>query len=212
MKAWLAALAVLAIGGLYFWSQHRGMSLADQVAHLPTADGIFVVADGAVVRKIGGEAGGEEDEFQDFVSRTGFDYRQDLDRLVAVIGEPHSYYVAAGRFDWKKISTYAGNCVKGVCSMPASQPGKWISLMQLNSGAIAVAVSTNQLAVGEMEAKRKPVVEFEDLPFFVKGKGRHFARWGLSGEEQVEVRLAGEELELKAGTVTRRIPLGKIFE
>ena len=212
VKAWLVAIVIVALGGLYFWTQQRGMSLAEQVSHLPSNDGIFVIADGAVVKKIAGEAGGEEAEYQEFVQKTGFDYRRDLERLVAVIGEPHSYYVVKGKFDWAKISSYVGSCVKGVCSMPASQPGKWISLMQLSSGAVAIAVSPKQLAVGEMEASRKPVVEWSEAPFLVRGRGRHFARWGLSGEEIVEARLIEGAIELKAGAVTRKLPLGKIFE
>ena len=206
------AVSILALGGFYFWTQQRGMSLAEQVSHLPSSDGIFVIADGAVVKKIAGEAGGEEAEYREFVEKTGFDYRRDLERLVAVIGEPHSYYVVKGKFDWAKISSYVGSCVKGVCSMPASQPGKWISLMQLSSGTVAIAVSPKQLAVGEMEASRKPVVEWSEAPFLVRGRGRHFARWGLSGEEMVEARLSEGAIELKAGAVTRKLPLGKIFE
>jgi len=209
---WLVVILVLGVGAVYFWSQRRGMSVAEQVSHLPTSDGIFVIAEGAVVKKIAGEAGGEEAEYKEFVDKTGFDYRRDLDRLVAVIGEPHSYYVVSGRFDWKKISAYVGSCVKGVCSMPASQPGKYISLMQLGSGAIAIAVSPKQFAVGEMEAVRKPVVEYSEAPFLLKGRGRHFARWGLSGEEMVEARLTQDAIELKSGAVTRKLPLGKIFE
>jgi len=212
VKAWLFAIGLLALGALYFWSQHRGMTLAEQVSHLPSSDGIFVIADAAVIKKIAGDAASEEAEYKDFVTKTGFDYRRDMDRLVAVIGETNSYYVVTGRFDWAKISAYVGTCVKGLCSMPASQQGKWISLMQLGSGAIAISVSPKQLAVGEMEAIRKPVVDWSEVPFLVKGRGRHFARWGLSGEEMVEVKLAGDALELKAGTVTRRLPLGKIFE
>jgi hypothetical protein len=212
VKAWVLALGLLALGALYFWSQNKGMSLAEQVSHLPSGDGIFVIADAAVIKKIAGDAAVEEAEYKDFVAKTGFDYRRDLTRLVAVIGEPNSYYVVTGRFDWTKISAYVGTCVKGVCSMPASQEGKWISLMQLGSGAIAISVSPKQLAVGEMEAVRKPVVEWSEVPFLIKGRGRHFARWGLSGEEPVEVKLAGDALELKAGSITKRLPLGKIFE
>jgi hypothetical protein len=213
VKAWgLAAALLLVLAGYFWWRQDTGMTLREQVMHLPTSDGIFVVAEGAVVRKIAGEAGGEEAEYRDFVTRTGFDYRRDLDRLVALIGEPHSYYVAVGRFDWPRIAAYAGNCVKNVCSLPASQPGKWISLMPLGTRALAVAVSPNQLAVGQMEKRREPLLEFTQAPFLVKGKAKHFARWGLAGEDLVEIRLAGDELELKTGGATRRLPVAKIFE
>ena len=212
MKKWLPALVLLAMGALYFYTRQRGMSLAEQVAHLPGSDGIFIIADAAVVKKIAGDAGSEEADYRDFVEKTGFDYRRDLDRLVAVIGEKNNYFVVTGRFDWPKIAAYAGNCAKGICSMAASQPGKWISLMALGNGAVAIAVSPNQLAVGEMEVARKPLVEWSDVPLLVKGRGRHFSRWGLSGEEMVEVRLVGDALELKAGAVTKRLPLAKIFE
>ena len=212
VKKWLPALILILMGVLYFWTRPRGMSVAEQVAHLPSGDGIFVIADSTVLKKIAGDAGGEEPDYRDFVAKTGFDYRRDLDRLVAVIGETNSYFVVVGRFDWPKIAAYSGNCIKGVCSMPASQPGKWISLMQLGPGAVAIAVSPNQLAVGEMEASRKPLVEWSDVSFLVKGRGRHFSRWGLSGEEKVEVKLAGDALELKAAGVTRLLPLAKIFE
>ncbi len=212
MKAWVWVFGLFALGALYFWSQNRGMSLAEQVSHLPSGDGIFVIADSAVVKIIAGDAASEDEEYKDFVAKTGFDYRRDMDRLVAVIGEPTSYYVVTGRFDWAKISAYVGTCVKGLCSMPASQDGKWISLMQLGSGAVAISVSPKQLAVGDMEAVRKPLVEWSEVPFLIKGRGRHFARWGLSGEELVEVKLAGDALELKTGALTKRLPLGKIFE
>ncbi len=212
LKIWLAVASAIALAIAFLYGWNRPMSVAEQVSHLPSAEGIFVITDGAVLRKIAGEAGTEEADYKEFVTKTGFDFRRDLHRLVAVIGEPHSYYIATGRFDWTKISAYAGNCVKGVCSMPASQPGKWISLMQVGRSAVAIAVSPNQLAVGEMENTRKPVVESSDVPFLVRGRAKHFARWGLSGEEMVEARLTPDAIELKAGALSRRLPLGKIFE
>jgi hypothetical protein len=84
--------------------------------------------------------------------------------------------------------------------------------MPLGTRALAVAVSPNQLAVGQMEKRREPLLEFTQAPFLVKGKAKHFARWGLAGEDLVEIRLAGDELELKTGGATRRLPVAKIFE
>lgn len=212
VKVWWMIGSLVGCAVFLLWIQRDQMDLAEQVGHLPTGDGIFLLIEGPVVKQIAGQAGGEEAEYKEFVEKTGFDFRRDLDRLVAVIGEPDSYYIATGRFDWAKISAYVGNCAKGVCSMAASQPGKWISLMKLPNGAIAIAVSPNQLAVGKTEAVRKPVVAYQDAPFLMRGKGRHFARWGLSGEQMVEARLSQEALVLQAGSVTRTIPLKKIFE
>jgi len=212
VKAWWIVGAVMACGAFYFLIQRDQMKLVEQVGHLPTDDGIFLLIEGPVVKQLAGQAGGEEAEYKEFVEKTGFDFRRDLDRLVAVIGEPDSYYIATGHFDWAKISAYVGNCVKGVCSMAASQQGKWISLMQLPNGGLAIGVSPNQLAVGKAEAVRKPLVEYKEVPFMMRGRGRHFSRWGLSGEEMVEARLSQEDLVLQAGSVTRSIPLKKIFE
>lgn len=211
-KVWLVVAGVILAGAGFFYLQNRGVSLDEQLAHLPSDDGIFLVADGAVIRQVAGAAGGEEQDYKDFVDRTGFDFRRDLDRLVAVIGEPHAYYLASGRFNWAKISAYAGNCVKGVCSLPASQPGKWISLMQLREGLIAIAVSTNQLEVGKMEATRKPLLVATDTPFLMRGRGRHFARFGLSGDMLVEARLTPDALVLSAGGITHNIPLAKLLQ
>lgn len=212
IKVWLAVAGVILAAAGFYYLQNRGVSLSDQLAHLPSDDGIFLVADGAVIRQVAGQAGGEEADYRDFVEKTGFDFRRDLDRLVAVIGDPHAYYLASGRFNWAKISAYAGNCVKGVCSLPASQPGKWISLMQLREGLIAIAVSTNQLEVGKMEAARKPLFTVTDTPFLMRGKGRHFARFGLSGDMLVEARLTPDALVLSAGGITRNIPLTKLLQ
>lgn len=202
---------MLAALGLLWW-QRQSVGAAELAAHLPTNEGIYVVMDGAVVRQIAGKAGIEEADYLDFVQKTGFDYRKDLVRMVAVIGEPDGHYVIEGRFDWKKISAYAGSCVKAVCSMPASQPGKWISLMMLQPNVLAIAVSPKQLAVGEMEARRKPLVDVVEVPFLVKGKAKYFSRLGLSGDSMVEASLKGDSLEIKAGSVTHNLPLGKLFE
>ncbi len=211
MKRWLPALAVLALGATWFWSQRRTMPLSEQVRHLPSSDGVLVIADGAVINKIAGPGGNEEQDYRDFVAKTGFDFRRDLERLAAVIGNTDSYYVVTGRFDYAKLSAYAGTCVKTVCSLPASQRDKWISFMPLGSNAIAIAVSPRQLAVADMEASRPPLVAWREVPMMIRGQGKHFSRFGLSGEEWVEANVSGDALELKAGAVTKRIPLSEIL-
>ena len=188
------------------------MPLSEQVRHLPSSDGILVIADGAVVRKIVGPGGNEEQEYRDFVDKTGFDFRRDLDGIAAVIGTTDSFYVVTGRFDYAKLSRFAGTCVKTVCSMPASQPGKWISFLPLGDNAIAIAVSPRQLAVADMEASRPPLVSWRETPFLIRGQGKQFARWGLSGDEWVEANISGDALELKAGSIVKRIPLSEVLQ
>ena len=189
----------------------RTMPLSEQVRHLPSNDGILVIVDGAVINKIAGPAGNEEQEYREFVTKSGFDFRHDLTRIAAVIGNTDSYFVVTGHFDFAKLSAYAGTCVKSVCSMPASQPGKWISFFPLGANAIAIAVSPRQLAVADMEASRSPLVDWREVPLMIRGQAKHFSRWGLSGDEWVEANISGDALELKAGSTTKRIALSKIL-
>src|SRR5262249_18403043 len=62
-----------------------------------------------------------------------------------------SYFTVRGRFDWKKLSAYAkaegGDCQRSVCSMPASDAGRYISFYPLNSSVLALATSTEQRGV-----------------------------------------------------------------
>lgn len=213
VRKWL--LVSLALGLILLacslWAP--GLSAAEQARYLPTAEGIYIQLDSSVLRLFAGLPGTEENEYLDFVTKTGFDYRRDLDRLLAVVGPQGNYFAVTGRFDWNRITAYAGNCLKGLCTLPASQPGKWISLMMPRPGLLVIAVSTNQLAVGAMEKPLpKALVPWTNAPFFVTGSGKYFAPWGLSGESPVQVRLDGDAVVLTQGDITRRIDWRKILE
>ncbi len=213
VRKWL--LVSLALGLILLacslWT--KGLSTAEQARYLPTAEGIYIQLESPVLRQLAGLPGAEENDYLDFVAKTGFDYRRDLDRLLAVVGPQGNYFAVTGRFDWNRIAAYAGNCLKGVCTLPASQPGKWISLMMPRSGLLVIAVSSNQLAVGAMEKPQpKALVPWTDNPFYVIGSGKYFAPWGLSGETPVQVRLDGDAVVLSQGAITRRIDWRKILE
>ncbi len=114
MKKWIwgSVAAGLLLMAYARWGGE--LSAAEQVRYLPTAEGIFVQIEGPVIRQLAGLPGNEEKDFVEFVEKTGFDYRRDLDRVVAVIGPGGNFFAVKGRFNWPRIAAYAGNCVKEV--------------------------------------------------------------------------------------------------
>lgn len=109
---------------------------------------------------IAGSKASEEADYRAFVEQTGFDYRNDLDAVAAVFLHGDVYLAAKGRFDWNRLSKYAqaqqGQCLNGVCNMPASQPNRYISFYQVNSKVLAFAVSSafrgvTMVAAGESQ-------------------------------------------------------------
>ena len=97
----------------------------------------------------------EDPDYQAFVRATGFDYRNDLDRAAVAFSNEGSFFVVKGRFDWKKLETYAvaqgGACEKRLCHMPGSTPERKISFCPLQSNLMALAVSSDGFAASRLE-------------------------------------------------------------
>jgi hypothetical protein len=91
-----------------------------------------------------------EPDYKQFVSGTGFDYRRDLDSLVASFSRSGTYFIARGHFDWARLREYAarqgGSCYQDLCRVQGSKPERHISFLPLRKDAIALAVSSNDLA------------------------------------------------------------------
>src|SRR5205809_5100304 len=89
--------------------------------------GVFELLSGPVVE--------EEPEYKTFVEKTGFDYRRDLDHAYISFPSDGVYFLAQGRFDWKRLEAYAreqgGGCSSGLCRMPGSQPSRKISFFMV---------------------------------------------------------------------------------
>ena len=102
-----------------------------------------------------------EPDYRKFVDATGFDYKRDLDFVVASFSTSGNYYIARGRFNWPKLRAYAaqqgGGCYQDLCRMPGSTPERRISFLPLRSDAIAVAVSTYDLAASRLVNAGAPV-------------------------------------------------------
>jgi len=108
--------------------------------------GIFEMLSGRVVE--------EEPEYKTFVEKTAFDYRRDLDHAFISFHSSGVYFLVRGRFDWKRLETYAreqgGGCLNGLCRMPGSLPSRKISFFPLQSNLMAMAVSESESAATRM--------------------------------------------------------------
>ena len=96
-----------------------------------------------------------EPEYKQFVDATGFDYKRDLDLVAVSFSGSGTYMIARGRFDFPKLEAYAksqgGNCYQRLCRMQGSKPERRISFLPLRDDAIALAVSTDDLAAAKLE-------------------------------------------------------------
>jgi hypothetical protein len=152
-----ALLAAAGAGGLtWFLSTTGDSSARTLLGALPPRGGTLIYLDVAAIRKSGflklfsGSQAGSESEYRKFVEQTGFDYERDLDALAVETTAEGTYYAAAGDFHWGKLEAYVrangGTCQERLCRMPASQPGRHISLYEMGGGTLAIAVATDPYA------------------------------------------------------------------
>jgi len=158
----LASTAVL-ITAVVCLNVYRSTGLSTQLdllARLPNEPAAVFSADFATLRR-GGLLNSRsfplEPEYKSFVDGTGFDYRRDLDLVVASFSHSGNFFVARGRFDWAKLRKYAiqqrGSCYDELCRVQGSTPERRISFLPLGENVIALAVSTDDLAATRL---RKP--------------------------------------------------------
>jgi hypothetical protein len=124
---------------------------------------------------VAGSKAVESSEYRDFVARSGFDYRRDLDSILAAFMDGDEFVLAEGRFDWEKLSAYAessrGGCENAVCWLPAEKPGKRISFTQIRAGLLAMAVSSGRLESRAMVRGRRPPLSPPDQPVWISIPG-----------------------------------------
>jgi hypothetical protein len=114
--------------------------------------GVFDLLSGPVVEV--------EPEYKTFVEKTAFDYRRDLDHAYIAFPTDGVYFLAQGRFDWKRLEAYAreqgGGCSSGgLCRMPGSLPTRKISFFMLRSNLLALAVSPDESAAAKMNDRAR---------------------------------------------------------
>ena len=163
-RAWLLILLILALCGLTLWGviwyRSRSLSPAAMLKRLPTDDAVVLYIDfsrlraGGILPLLDGSKVGEDPEYQSFVRKTDFDYKQDLDAAMVAFAPKGKYMLLKGRFDWKSLKSYVqgneGRCNNSFCKLPGSSPEKRISFFPMQSNLMAMAVSDDDVAALRM--------------------------------------------------------------
>lgn len=181
-RAWLLILLISALCGVTLWGviwyRSRALSPAAMLKRLPTDDAVVLYVDVARLRTAGilelldGSKVGEDPEYQNFVRKTDFDYKQDLDAAMIAFAPKGKYMLLKGRFDWKSLKSYVlgndGRCNNSFCKMPGSMPEKRISFFPLQSEIMAMAVSDDDVAAMRMnDVDRRPDAEIPTAPIWL---------------------------------------------
>ncbi|HEY4089161.1 MAG TPA: hypothetical protein VGM43_24700 [Bryobacteraceae bacterium] len=171
-----AAVVLLAGAATLKWSESRGFEDLHQVlGRFPAEDAVALHIDFAGIRKAGLLTDSSvplEAEYKQFLDGTGFDYRKDLDEVTASFSKSGNFFIARGRFNWRKLRDYAakqgGSCYEDLCRMQGSQPDRRISFLPLEPNMMALAVSTDDLAANRLAKAGAPVkTELPSAPVWV---------------------------------------------
>ena len=135
----------------------RPYDAAHLLAALPSDRATLLYLDTGLLRTSGmldliaGSKAAEESDYRNFIDKTGFDYRTDLDAVAAAFVNGSVYITLRGRFQWKQLTGYAeaqgGECHYSVCTMPGSSLERNISFFPLTNTVLALAVSPQPRAV-----------------------------------------------------------------
>jgi len=160
-----AAALLLVAAVVLKWRDNRQFAdPALQLSRFPVEDAIVVSMDFSAIRSaglLGPSKAPLEPEYKQFLDTSGFDYRRDLDHVLASISKSGNYFLVTGRFNWNRLSDYArqqgGSCYQSLCRMPGSTPQRRISFLPLREDTMALAVSTDDLAASRLTKTGNPV-------------------------------------------------------
>jgi hypothetical protein len=180
---------LLLISGVIGYRIHSTRAFFDQrvlLSRFPAEDALAMSIDFAALRKAGllDELKTTlEPEYKQFLDGTGFDYKRDLDSAAASFSRNGNFFIARGRFHWAKLREYAvregGSCYQDLCRMQGSKPERHISFLPLRDDAIALAVSTNDLAATLLTKTGAPVTaSIPAAPLWISVPGAELRRQG----------------------------------
>jgi hypothetical protein len=172
LRGWLLVLGVVSLCAAGVWlvdHYHNRVidSRAALLARLPADRAVILEIDFAALRRAGlmdllaNSKAPEEADYKQFVSKTEFDYTQDLDLALASFGPTGKYFLLKGRFDWNRLNAYArsegGDCYNTLCQMRGSTPDRKISFFPLLPGIMALAVAKDPDAAGKLKGVPEPL-------------------------------------------------------
>ena len=184
--ATLLAGLLLVSGGVWF-RIHTRRAFFDQkllLSRFPAGDALAMSIDVATLRAAGMLEKSKaplEPDYKQFLDGTGFDYKRDLDSLVASFSGSGNFFIARGHFDWAKLRAYAvragGSCYQDLCRIQGSKPERHISFLPLRDDAIALAVSTNDLAAAQLTKTGPPIkTAIPSAPVWISVPGAELRR------------------------------------
>jgi hypothetical protein len=164
--ATLLAGLLLVSGAVWFRIHSRRVFFDPKLllSRFPAGDSLAMSIDVATLRAAGMLEESKaplEPDYKHFLDGTGFDYKRDLDSVVASFSGSGNFFIARGRFNWGKIQAYAvregGSCYKDLCRIQGSKPERHISFLPLRDDAIALAVSMDDLAATQLTKTGLPI-------------------------------------------------------
>ena len=157
----ISALCGLTLWGV-IWYRSRAISPAAMLRRLPSDDAVVLYVDfsrlraGGILTLLDGSKVGEDEEYKTFVSKTDFNYKEDLDSAMVAFAPKGKYMLLKGRFDWKSLIAYVqgngGRCNNSLCKMMGSAPEKRISFIPVQTNLMAMAVSDDDVGALSMTA------------------------------------------------------------
>jgi hypothetical protein len=212
------------VAGLYWWNVSKSDTVAELLTRMPEGDVPVLYVDLAALRDsdllelLAGAGVDEEPDYRRFVEETGFDYREDLDSVLAGFYPSETFVIASGRFRWGRLNHYVkrlrGYCLNGLCRADGSLPDRRISFEAITYKTMALASSRDRSAVLALRFPSRPPGEWivPKEPVWLSVPARTLLNWkwlpvgtqsfarALSEKDRVVFSLgqASENYELKA--------------
>ena len=181
-RAWLLIVLIFVLcGGTLWgviWYRSRSLTPAAMLKHLPTDDAVVLYIDfgrlraGGILQLLDGSKVGEDPEYRSFVSKTDFDWKQDLDAAMVAFAPRGKYMLLRGRFAWSSLKSYVlasdGRCNNSFCKLGGSSPEKRISFFPMQSNLMAMAVSDDDVGALRMNmVDDRPDAEIPNAPIWL---------------------------------------------
>jgi hypothetical protein len=162
-------LSILGVGvsilgvmvGSALWNGRIWTDPESLLNRLPTQDAAVVGIDfdalrsGGFVQWLDHAKTPEEPEYLAFVQETGFDYKRDLDSVLASFAPDGEFFLIKGTFNWARLEEYVlkqkGSCFDHLCRVVGSTPNRHISFFPLKRNLMALAVAPDDTAAARLQ-------------------------------------------------------------